>query len=104
VDPHRLAELRSLALHREIAGRVARDPQLVGEALARLARMRASGALHPALCDAWTSALAGPREELLRVLVEESERARELRQSTPFAGVVPPRERWAIWRRVAEAW
>jgi hypothetical protein len=46
--------------------------------------------------------LARPLPELLRFLTDEGERARELRQSTPFAGMLPPRVRWEIWRRVRE--
>jgi hypothetical protein len=33
-------------------------------------------------------------------LIDESERAKTLRQSTPFAGYISPQERWAIWRTV----
>jgi hypothetical protein len=103
VDAHRLAELRSLALHRVVATCIAADPSLIGEARRRLAFFRESGALHPFLHDQWAKLLDGPSSELLRVLVEDSEHARELRQATPFAGVVSPRERWRIWRAVRSA-
>jgi hypothetical protein len=35
-------------------------------------------------------------------LVERSELADELRQSSPFAGALEPRERWRIWRATRE--
>jgi len=39
---------------------------------------------------------------LLAVLQADTDDARALRQATPFAGVVEPRERWRIWREVRE--
>jgi len=100
VDPHRLAELRSLALHREVAARLRVDPSLVASARARLATWSADGTLSPAYVEAWRPFLDGPLDALLSFITEESERARELRQATPFTFVIPPRERWAIWRAV----
>ena len=35
-------------------------------------------------------------------LVERSELATELRQSSPFAGALRPQERWKIWRETRE--
>jgi hypothetical protein len=35
-------------------------------------------------------------------LVERSELADELRQSSPFAGALRPQERWRIWRETRE--
>lgn len=104
MDPHRLAELRSLSLHREIADRLRADPALVASARARLARWSEDGTLSPAYVEAWRPVLDGPLDALLSFITEDSERARELRQATPFTFVIPPRERWAIWRAVkAEA-
>lgn len=50
---------------------------------------------------AWSVLLEGPRAALVEVLTGDFERARELRQSTPFVGVLEPRERWALWAEVA---
>ena len=49
--------------------------------------------------DAWQELLARPIEVLLPLLVEDSERMAALRQATPFAGVLSPQERWAIYAR-----
>jgi hypothetical protein len=43
--------------------------------------------------------LARPLPELLDLLVEDSERMAAMRQATPFAGVLDPAERWAIYAR-----
>jgi len=102
VDAHALAELRSLAYHREIARRIARDHALVDRARDRVREWLRTLRPVPGYARAWDAILGRPLTELLRFLEEDSERARELRQSTPFAGIVPPRERWRIWRDVRE--
>jgi hypothetical protein len=100
VDAHRLAEERSLALHREVAEGLRRDPSRLEQARARVRAWSKDGCMHPYYSERWIRLLDGPFEELLRVLVDESEDARALRQSTPFAGFVDPRVRWKIWRDV----
>jgi hypothetical protein len=50
--------------------------------------------------NTWATLLNGPREELILVLCDPGEAARALRQVTPFAGAIPPRERWRLWRQV----
>ena len=41
-----------------------------------------------------------PTPEIGAFLTDDGEHATELRQSTPFAGALDPRERWRIWREV----
>lgn len=103
MDLHRLAEERSLALHRAVAARLIADPALVERARERVREWVASGRIHVEYAEAWTRILGAPVEDVARAITDESEAARALRQTTPFAGVVPPRERWAIWRDVARA-
>ncbi|HWB72667.1 MAG TPA: hypothetical protein VG452_10645 [Egibacteraceae bacterium] len=50
--------------------------------------------------DAWERLLDGPVEAVAEVLVTDDERCRQLRQNTPFAGVVPERERQELLRQV----
>jgi hypothetical protein len=100
VDAHRLAEERSLALHEVIASRIADDPRIVERAIGRVQGWLKDGSVHRAYATSWLEILGTSPEELRRALVERSERACALRQVTPFAFVVPPRERWAIWREV----
>lgn len=93
-------ERRSLVLHRAIAQRVAGDPAgtlaIARRNLRRLERTH-RGARH--LWRAWRQALALPVEDLVELLVDPRLRARELRQVTPFAGVLSPAERWETYRR-----
>lgn len=102
MDPHRLAEERSLAYHRVIADRVKDDERAIARAVWRITDWRARGSCSPFYLDAWQELLTGPRHELCAALVADDERARSLRQCTPFAGVLSSRERWEIWRRVRD--
>jgi hypothetical protein len=100
VDLHRLGELRSLELHRRVAAAIAVDETIVPRAEKRIAAWRVAGSLHAHYAEEWLRLLRGPRAEILRVLVDEGETGRSLRQASPFSFVVPPRERWRLWREV----
>lgn len=99
---HQLAEARSLALHQEVARRLREDPSGIDRARSRVLEWKAEGAVHPDYIDRWLDVLDAPLEEILDLLVEQSEEANALRQVTPFAGVVDARTRWRIWRRVRD--
>ncbi len=99
---HRLAEERSLALHRVIADAIESDPSIVERALERVREWKQAGVAHPFYVESWERLLSGPDSELRRTLLDPSEEARALRQMTPFAGCVDPRTRWRIWREVRE--
>ena len=96
--PHSRANRISHALHRRVAERVEADPSVVDRAGATLTRWEAAGVYPAAYAARWRALLSGLRDDLLRVLRSDDEASRALRQNTPFAGVVPPRERWAIVR------
>lgn len=102
MDLHRLAEQRSLAIHREIAARISADPALVERARETLGRWQRQGTLSSHYVERWQEWLAKPADELATLLTDDGEEARALRQTSPFVGIVGPRERWAIWRRVRE--
>ena len=99
---HELAEERSLALHEEVARRLREDPALLGMARARVEDWLRQGSVHSEYVRAWRGILRRPVEEIGDLLTDRSERARALRQVSPFAGVVPARRRWEIWREVRE--
>ena len=101
---HRLIDERSLAFGRAIAARLAADPSLVERARANVVRwMRtATPGAKPDLA-AWSAALDGPVEGVIRLLTDDAdERATRLRQSNPFAGVLSRHERLAILKRFHE--
>ena len=44
-----------------------------------------------------------PVADLATALESDSSEMTDARQTTPFAGILSPRERWAIWRLVSDA-
>jgi len=105
VPPLTREDRRSLALHEAIVERLRRDPDAV------LARARASvlrmHTLHPAarpLLDEWRLFLRRPLDALIPVMLDPSERGRDLRQVTPFTGVLSARERTDVYRRFGTAY
>jgi hypothetical protein len=101
MDRHRLAEERSLAYHDVVAGRLRTEPDILECARARVGQWLTDRA--PTFyAREWARILEQSPEQIAEFLRDPGERARELRQSTPFAGMIPPRERWRIWRLVGE--
>jgi len=101
LEPHRLAEARSLAYHRAVAERLPRHPDLVERARAR-ARAWQSVSFVPEYAREWERLLALPVAALQRAMVEESDSGDARRQASPFAGALDPRARWKLWREVRE--
>ena len=102
MDPHRRAEQRSLAYHRIVAQRLQRDSAVLERARGRVRAWLTSKASAPAEAEAWEAVLGRDADEIARFLVEDSAAARALRQSSPFAGALSPRERWRVWRETRE--
>lgn len=100
----RREERRSLWLHRAVAGRVAIDPErALARARANLDRMRsAHGSDIPSLRQ-WAAILDRGPEEVMRVLVAENPVAAELRQNSPFAGILTDRQRSLALRAFGRA-
>ena len=87
---------RSLWLGYAVAGKLVADPlTLLNKARANLVRLQAA---HPrgqaaSWLKEWEKLLDGPLDRVLGALTSRSPRARELRQNTPFAGVLADDER-----------
>jgi len=97
-------QLRSLWLHRAVAGRLAADPDgVLAIARANLERARA---LHPRSgpwIDEW-AAIVGDPEQVMESLTSPSAASDELRQNSPFAGVLEEEERARILAAFADWW
>lgn len=97
-------ERRSLAVHQAIAAQLVRSPgEVMRRARRNLARLTS---LHPharPLLGEWRRVLRRPIEQIVDVLVDPRPFARELRHVTPFAGVLPSRDRVAVYRRFRDA-
>jgi hypothetical protein len=93
---HMRLEERSLALHEEIARRLSASPELIEIAKENIARWaERDGELPP--WKEWKEILGRPVAEVIRVLRAKDEKARHLRQSSPFCGILSPMERWRIY-------
>ena len=90
-------EARSLAMHRAIAGKLRAHPELLAIANDNLKRRMEEPGCSQAYFEEWQRIPALSLNEVLGLVVEDSERMRALRQCTPFAGVLTPRERWDIY-------
>jgi len=92
---HEWVDRRSLALHDAVATKLEAQPELLQVARANVQRwLRANPAesLHE-----WARLLDTlPLPALIALLRSADERATRLRQSSPFAGLLSPRERQAI--------
>jgi transcriptional regulator with XRE-family HTH domain len=93
-------DTRSLALHRVIASRLLADPDpILAKVRQNLRRMRRANSDGSAdrWFDQWERLLDGPIAGVVSVLVSHDQEARDLRQVTPFAGVLTDLERRAIY-------
>lgn len=101
LDGHRTAERRSLAYHRRVAEHLAQRPQLRHKALEKVTRLldlAPTTASNTHYATGWKKLLEGPLDELIAFLTDDSQTARDYRQSSPFAGALDPKERWNLWR------
>ncbi len=92
---HQWIDERSRALHEAVASKLKDQPELLAVARSNLERWLAASP-SPVLKE-WQRLLDQlPLPELLTLLVSASEEAKQLRQSSPFAGLLTPAERQAI--------
>jgi hypothetical protein len=88
---HQDIDARSLLLARAVARKIDEQPFLLDKARAWAARQTA-----PAYLE-WHEILMRTWPEIRTVLLDPSEEGKRLRQSSPFSGVLDPRERWAFF-------
>jgi hypothetical protein len=96
VRGHLTAERRSLVNHAIVAGRL--DERMVEEARERVERLLSDGHLHPRYAERWRRLLSRPIAEISRAISADDVEGRDLRQNSPFAGVLNEQER----RRIIE--
>jgi excisionase family DNA binding protein len=90
---------QSLWLHGAVAGHLATHPvETLERARINLAHLRSAhpGGMSGRWLDAWQSVLDRGPEAILETLISPSALAIELRQNSPFAGVLPSEERSGV--------
>jgi hypothetical protein len=100
---HLRIDQRSLALHHAVAEKLRAHPELLEIARQNLSRWYADAGRSQPYLDEWRRILDLPLEEVLALMEQDDERMTALRQSSPFAGVLDPAERWAIYNRFEPA-
>jgi transcriptional regulator with XRE-family HTH domain len=94
VPPLTREDRRSLWLHAAIADHLQREPEAtLRRAQQNLRRMAAANPAAAPLLDEWRAILSRPPGDIADVLVDPRPHARELRQVTPFGGILSARER-----------
>jgi excisionase family DNA binding protein len=100
-------QLKALWLHRAVAGRLVMNPEAaLSKARSNLERLRQ---VHPdgmaaVWLDRWQAVLDDGVEAVLDVLTSRSPDAVELRQNSPFAGVLQEDERRSVLDSFASTW
>ena len=103
--PLRREELRSLWLHRVVAGKVVMDPdRAIAMARRNLARMLVAEPRAATYVESWERLLDSGPEPVLAMLTSDTAEAIQLRQNTPFAGLLTEAERQAALTAFAAAW
>jgi hypothetical protein len=103
MQSHQLIDERSRALAFAVAEQVRLQPALVDVAKQNIAAWlkTSSPSVWPVL-EEWQSVLGGSTAEVIEILLSDSARAVRMRQSNPFAGVLPSGERTEILKRFSE--
>jgi hypothetical protein len=96
---HLRIDRRSLALHQAVAKKLRAHPELIGIARENLNRWYEGAGRSRPYIDEWRRILELPLEEVLSLMEQDGERMTALRQSSPFAGILEPAERWAVYAR-----
>ncbi len=93
---------RSLALHRAIADRLIEDPGRVLDRGHRNLTLMWERSPHARdLLAEWREILSRPVDAIVDAMLDSGLRARDLRQVTPFAGVLEASERTKVYREFA---
>jgi hypothetical protein len=93
-DPHERARLRGLAYHRALAQQLRRP--MVEEARHRVWLWRADDKIDERAAQWWEDVLREPLPEIRKAMSEDNDHAADLRQNSPFAGMLSEPERRKI--------
>lgn len=90
---------QSIVLHAAVARKLrTRGAEVVEVARRNISRMRSMNPHASALLDEWERILQGTIDQIVCRVLDPSEHGRDLRRVTPFAGVLTPAQRAAVYR------
>lgn len=88
---HKEKDKLSLLLAHAVAEKVDRNPELLDQVRCWAAKHNTSAYRE------WQIILSEPWAQIRKVLLQDNEEGRRLRQSSPFVGVLTPQERWKFF-------
>ncbi|GAC1512813.1 MAG: hypothetical protein NVS1B3_16810 [Candidatus Dormibacteraceae bacterium] len=91
---HRQPQLRGLAYHRAVSKRL--TARMVADARQVLAAWEQEGRIDATYARLWRDLLAKPLPDVRRELAADTAQMADLRQNSPFAGMLSERERRAV--------
>jgi hypothetical protein len=95
---------RSLEMHRLIAAKIRANPALLATASSNIERWHSTSTRGPCRhLTEWAKLIEQGMDIVLAVAIEDSEYATELRQSSPFPGILTQSERLEFLKRWREA-
>lgn len=104
---HDLIDRRNLELHRLVAKKIRNQPELMNVVSEKLDRILGEPRLSESCKDAlreWQTIFSLKSfNEILEILVQDSDEGQRLRQSTPFSGILSQQERGEVFRRYESA-
>ena len=90
---------RSLAIHAAVAKELrSRETEVLAIARENLAKMRSVNPSAWRLLDEWERVLQGSTDQIVARMLDPSERGRDLRQASPFAGALTAAQRVAVYQ------
>ena len=96
---HQEIDNRSLAMARAIVKKIDQDPERKGLESARSACRHWNLRRPSPAVSEWLEILKQPWIDIRLILLDEGERGKRLRQSSPFVGILSNRERWQLYRK-----
>ena len=93
---HERNDRYSLLLHRDLARLLRSDESLLARGRRNILRWQAMHGHSVPAWDEWLRLIDSGADAVAKIMVDEGEEATRLRQSTPFAGIVPNRRRWEL--------
>jgi hypothetical protein len=86
----------SLLLHRDLVRAIEKDPSVLARARRTIVRWQAAHGRSVQAWDEWLKLLDAGAEAVLNAMLDEGGEGVRLRQSSPFAGIIPNRRRWEL--------
>lgn len=93
---HKLHDMYSLEAHRLVTQKLLADPGLLDVATANLAKIAAELPESSVAVQEWDIILKCKIESICEFIVRDNDHLRELRQSSPFSGIISQSERDAL--------